>query len=293
MIKRSPDSYCLLCQVRNANAKGSHLTPNCLLKHTIGGREDYVAYSIDVEHAEIRKAAGRAAKTADTEIVPNPHVADHILCSVCEEFFALLESEICPELNVKMREERYASQFTVTQVTKDIILKESKKASPNVFNLFIYSVLWRICIQQRFLHYESVIDPRFDQALTTTLLSAAGKTLKEITDLKVILPYPYILVTADKLDITSATFVNPNFEPSNPELFYLGRYLALVYHDFSAASSRVSILPTEVVNNSYVNHRYDSGVKVLFVDEVTWKTVNQRFVDKGAEKYNASKYRGR
>ena len=289
MIERMPENSCLLCQVRKANQRGSHLTPNCLLKHAIGGREDYVAYSIDVENAEINKAVGRAAKSSETTVTPNPHVSDFVFCSICENFFGQLESEICPQLNEKIRDEKFSTQFRITTIQKDIVLKEALKINPNVFNLFIYSVVWRICLQQRFIHFESVINPKFEQRLATVLLNSVGKTIGEIETQVIELPYPYIIISSGNLDITSATYVNPNFEASNPELFYIGRYIVLIYHDFQNESSQVSTLPVEVLNKSFINRKSNEKIKILFIDEANWEKVNLAFVNQAARKYNNHK----
>jgi hypothetical protein len=270
-----------------ANATGSHFAPNCIIKYTIGDRESFVAYSIDVDKAEINTAYG-AASNPTVVVTPNPHAKDHIFCSVCEDFFGSLENIVCPEITKKIFDSRYFQQYTKTVIDSDLTKVFATKIDPNIFGVFFYSVIWRVCLQQRLATGASPINPRFERRIETVLNRFIGILPKDFSAIEVDLPYPFTIITSANEDNEGAGFINTNFEGSNSELFFIGRFLVLVHHDLAEKSVSVSILPTEVLKLEYSNRGYKDQVKIMLLADEQIEKVNAAFAHTSAKKYTGN-----
>ncbi|MCU7551789.1 hypothetical protein OCK74_21895 [Chitinophagaceae bacterium LB-8] len=283
-IKRNQEQYCLLCNIRKANASGSHFVSQCMLSHTIGKRNSYTAYSIDASETSADVSFGRE-NSPSTIITPNPHTEDYIFCQQCESYFSTLESEGCNFFNEKLRNKRFEQQFKVEDLGDGNNLKVSKIVDANIINLFVYSLIWRMCLQQRLNNYESPINPQFEQKLADTLIPYIDKTKHQIKHSSIELPYPFILLTDDSIDIESATYINPNVIETNPEMFFLGRYIVLMYHNFTDISTKELVVKPELINRNYQNGNANSPIKTLYINQTHWKEINYQFVAEYSKKY--------
>lgn len=291
---RNSEDTCVLCETNKAIVTGSHMTPNCLLKKTIGDRENYVAYSIESASANIDVSYGSASNPT-TERSINPHTYDYILCKDCEDFFGVLESEICPFLNQKIHNEKYNSNFTIIKLENEVLLKNVKRVNSGILNLFIYSVVWRICLQQKLVGASS-IGNGFENMLSSTLREYVTTSIKELKEKNIKIPNPFILVTSKDYNEIDGSLINTNHDPSNPELIYVGNFIVLMYNGNDNKTISISSIPICAFNNSCICD--DNTSRIVFLTSEQWKSVNmnffkresQIFIKHAVEKYAKKKW---
>ncbi|PKP32592.1 MAG: hypothetical protein CVT99_04435 [Bacteroidetes bacterium HGW-Bacteroidetes-16] len=136
---RSKDDLCLICNLYKSDKTNSHFIPAGLLKSNIGERNYEEAYMIGVsEQAPITDYFGRSnLKNTDPEIKQNPHAADYIFCSKCEDKLAELENEFVPYLNSLKK--KFAGKQDNVLVFGDLNTLR--------FKVFVYSLIYRLNLQ--------------------------------------------------------------------------------------------------------------------------------------------------
>lgn len=280
MVHRHPWQLCLLCLLRKADKTGSHFVPAGLLKGTIGKRDYEEAHSIDPTDVSTASHYGRSnLKNTNPEATQNPHVADYIFCSTCEDNLAKLESAIIPLLDKEIYDQGKAANFTESKINEEITLKECKKANSSVFNLLVYSLVWRVSLQQRLDHQGILVSVPFDETLRNILNNNLEKSIDKIGKSDIQFPFRYTIITCKDITNKTATFVNPNVMLTNPYLFYVGTCLVLMEHEACAANAKVSTLPVEILDKKFLNGNKGERIKIVFVSREVWDEVEYQMVE--------------
>jgi hypothetical protein len=273
---RTSEMSCLLCQINKADATGSHFAPAWIIEPTVGKRDSEEAYSIDAEAHEIDVHYGRENKKAKEGVISkNPHVRDFIFCSQCEKKLGLIESEIAPFLKEKIYYDKYKSQFKFEDLGGGNVKLSTTKFSAAVFHAFIYSVIWRICLQQRLETNTSSTSPAIEERLRYFLIDKLSKSIKELKEMEFSLSYPYAIFTSNGIDIKQASLINPDSELTNPLLFYIGKILVLMHFGESlAGKDQSSKFPTELNDLSICNIDTKSII-ITFIPIELWAHLNK------------------
>lgn len=254
-ISRSPNHICLLCQNNKADKKGSHYTPAGLIKREIGKRDYEEIYSINSFQASASVFKGRSnLSNTDTSIRQADHIDDYIFCSVCEKQLATIESE-CNERLVQFTDDLIKGNLAIRKTKNGHKYIFLKKPGKNILSLFFYSVIWRQCIQQK-LEFQSIFTTEeFQENLRDIIAKEIAKPLNEIEQSDNFKNYPglIILTTYHKGDRTKS-WINPNVTPSNPELFFIGAFKALIFisNNLTLDFSDRTALPNSTVDNELI-----------------------------------------
>lgn len=134
MQMRTPDDMCLLCEEKESIQKKSHIIPKFL------GKGLY--FDTSPKHGISFERTGRVSKIQEIER------EDFILCPECEKGFSVLETYCALRLE-RYNEIRFADNFNHVK-RGEFEFFECKNLDIKVFNLFIYTIVWRLSISQRF-----------------------------------------------------------------------------------------------------------------------------------------------
>jgi hypothetical protein len=127
---RGPTDNCLLCGDKNASKKSSHIIPKFFGQGLFFGTKP--------KHSLLLTKDGKREKVQDIM------KEDHLFCPDCEKGFSILETYCSLRLD-RYNELRYSSQYQHFKHS-DFEFFECKKIDLRVFNLFIYSIVWRVSI---------------------------------------------------------------------------------------------------------------------------------------------------
>lgn len=98
---------CLICNLREADATGSHIIPHSVLESMyndgakgrdmeqnfqLGGGGSAAYFGRRVLPEKVEQTIGRALTDDEIDTEPNPYVADHIFCISCEKKLSFFES---------------------------------------------------------------------------------------------------------------------------------------------------------------------------------------------------------
>jgi hypothetical protein len=129
---RTPNLQCLLCKDELATKKESHIISKFITKGILGSTNQKKAYVIN--------AAGQIISSVQDTIKE-----DYILCPSCEKYFEHLETYVSKEFYHKFWDDKYQLDFHI-QHQKDFQLKLCNRVNPNIFRLFLNSIIWRCSI---------------------------------------------------------------------------------------------------------------------------------------------------
>lgn len=293
MTIRTADSLCTVCLFRKANATGSHFAPAGLIKGTIGGRDQETAVTIDPDGPQIEHHYGRGnLNNTNPEPTPNPHVRDHIFCTLCEKDLSRYESAVLPFLNGDLQDAGKRAAFLTSAITSEANLLEPQKVHRNVFNLFFYSVAYRICLQQRLENNNCIVSANFEDQLRITLTRYLPMSVVDLGKVEINWPYDFSILTCAENTVDTATFINPNSQHTNPYLFYMGPLIALFYHNDSAVNAKVSTLPPEIIDRRYANTNTAKNVRMVQVSLPVWEKVHLGIVEYGRQQLGRTLCRG-
>jgi len=127
---RQPDDLCLLCCDSKASQKESHIIPKFLGKGLFHDTKPH--------HSILWHKGGKRQKVQD--IIKE----DYIFCAKCEKSLSVLETYCALRLE-RFDNVRYFKDFVLYK-EGDFEFVECKDINIKVFNLFIYSVVWRVSI---------------------------------------------------------------------------------------------------------------------------------------------------
>jgi len=231
MAQRTAKDTCLLCQQKLADKLGSHYTPASIIKKVIGERNYEEAYEISAATATTSSFMGRSnLKNTNTTIKKSEHVEDYIFCTECEKKLGDIEGICSNGLNTLV-DTLIANKAPIKRTSRFNKYSIPPKLERNHLIVYFYSIIWRQCIHQFIDHGTQILSAEIMEKLGTIVQDEIYKETDEIlnTDISGFLPLS-ILTTYHRKDITTC-FINPNTTPTNPELFYIGPYAVLLWHD--------------------------------------------------------------
>ncbi len=286
MAQRTAKDTCLLCKQKLADKTGSHYTPAGIIKRVIGKRDYEEAYGLTASEASTSKFMGRSNLNNTSTTIQKPeHVEDHIFCSDCEERLGILEG-ICHPVLDKMIDDLEAEKVSTKKTAKFNRYAVLPKVHSNIMLVYFYSVIWRQALQQLLDFGTHIFDAQFMEDLRKIIHTEIYKTTQEIIDTDMSDYPPLSLLCTPHYDDLTACFINPNTTPSNPELFYVGPYNVLVWHQ---PQETAGFLQATGLRNSWK----DSGLwltnttksVVGVIPKNTWQDCTGNMLKKEANKY--------
>lgn len=145
---------CKLCKLNEANQTGSHILSWFLIRDAVnlkGKRRRHNEISFEISSAtftntyfgseilpeDIKRTKGKELTDEEIDAQKNHYTEDYILCSVCEDRLATLESYISKQVFDKLRAHSLGNNESYISI--DFSEKEA-------IRIFIYSLIWRASI---------------------------------------------------------------------------------------------------------------------------------------------------
>jgi hypothetical protein len=186
MKMRASGDICLLCEKRKATQKKSHIIPKFF------GKGLY--YDTSPKHSISFKRTGQTSKIQEIER------EDFILCPECEKGFSVLETYCALRLE-RFNEIRFANNFNHIK-RGEFEFFECKNLDIKVFNLFIYSIVWRLSISEKY-SFEQFKLNQTDEIKLKDILKKYIKfnendLFKELADLKELPGHSHVIIRPNK-----------------------------------------------------------------------------------------------
>jgi hypothetical protein len=143
---------CAICN-NIANAKNSHVIPINVIKECVGKRHNEVSFNFNLLDGSKSVYIGNEIKHKSDEILSkkieidndNPFTLDYILCLNCEKKLGSIESELYSEIISKIRDNRFSSNFKVTNFHNyEGIIPITKKLQKKDIDIYFYSIILRV-----------------------------------------------------------------------------------------------------------------------------------------------------
>jgi len=183
---RLPTNTCLLCERNKSTQQNSHIIPKFFGKGLFYGTNPRHGLSID--------------KTGKREKVQDILKEDYLLCPDCEKGISLFENYCI------LRLERFNDIRCFTDFKKikrgEFEYFECKEIDIRIFNLFIYSVVWRVSISSSFAFGSFKLPIVEEEKLRVTLKEFIkpnqGELIDELDKLKSLPNHSHVIIRPNK-----------------------------------------------------------------------------------------------
>jgi hypothetical protein len=267
---RTPKSICLLCQENLAIKENSHIIPKFMTKSILGHEKVKKVYLV-------RTTTGHKAPVFSQDTAKE----DFILCDSCEQFFSILETYIATRVHNRLRNMRHYSEFSKNSIEPTVSMKVCEQINPNIFDLFICSIIWRCSISETQLCKGFSLSVENEESLRTILFLCKFEKQKDLFDNVdgIYSPIPslaYSLFTADNFEDKSENniLIHPFCE--NPYKFILNEYMLIFSFTKNEKQQRFDFF------NNYGN----SKIKIGFYTKVAWKNMQRKIVQLAIDETN-------
>lgn len=256
---------CNLCKKRSADKKNSHIIPHGLIKsmaNQLGKKEREYEINFRIGYLEDETYIGRSVSPEKIEEVLgkdqiskniNPYVRDYILCRICEERIASIESSY---LGAK-------TTLSENQTTKKIACKEAI--------LFWLSIIWR-CSIASFTGFklDRKLEKRVETILNNLLPSAETET-KHYEQLDAFSYRLFKLPPSD--DSTKNSLSILKYNSSLPLRLILNEYILVFYYNNSTLPYSFFGLE-KILEEAHINTFVDKVEKVINIDSKVEQEIN-------------------
>src|SRR5665647_1367099 len=251
---RQSSDKCLLCNVNEATQKNSHLIPKFF------GQALY--YGTNPRHSILISKNGYKKKVQD--IVKE----DYLFCKSCEMGFSIYETYCSLRLS-RFDNLKYHDKFQRITLN-DFEYFESIDLDIRIFNLFVYSIVWRVSISEN-LAFKAFSLNDFEKEKLRLVLLDFSKTnqedlLNEINKFQNIEMHYHVFVRPNKLlrppnSMLSAASYNDILHQIN-----LVDYVLLYSTSYNSFTPRFKVLD---------NNRLSGRVKIGLIDKTKWINFNK------------------
>lgn len=218
---------CQLCGAEKIYDIQSHYSPRAITKSTFGDTDKEEIYTITPYRGSIEAYKRRAIPQDEPEKIKSlPNTGKGIFCKKCEDAFGLVENLCQSPLNEYLNK-LHAGSLRVIRV-KEVLKSFSIPVPSNIMKLFLYTVVWRQCLQNK-SEGNSVLNNREFAYLQSILLKELFKDKLAIIASLEYSSYPAISIFTSNRNIEKDGSVTPSAFVTNPELFFLGKYFILYY----------------------------------------------------------------
>ena len=253
---RTPNSICLLCQENRADKENSHIVPKFMTKSILGKSNDKRGYRVHTDnfnHPEI-------AQDSDKE--------SYLLCSGCEKYFGILETYISNRLHNKIWDIRHSDKFSVKTCMDGTVYKVCDHVDPIVFNLFLYSIIWRCDIASTHTFADFKIGSTESELLRLALRSFTCDQQKKLLE-RLQLPMGlmpklyYALITAEY-------FPDSSMNMMLADELEKGRLFSLILNEYMIVFSFRD--GNHVPKFEYLNCDYRNRVNLAVLSRSQWES---------------------
>jgi len=261
---RHPTDKCILCKENEASQKGSHIIPKFFGKGLFYGTKPRYSIRIDKN--------GGKAKVQD--IIKE----DYLFCPNCEKGFNIYETYCSLRLE-RFNNIRYFNDFKRYRHIVDFEFIECKKIDIRIFNLFIYSIVWRISISDNYGFLGFKLSDSEEEKLRQILKKFSKPTqvdlINEIDNLKDLPLHGHVLVRPKR-----------KLHPPNSMLsaYSYNDYLHQIHLvDYVLIYSTLKHLMSkrfQIINNNRLN----GLVRIGLIEKNNWENFNKTMFKESVRK---------
>ena len=183
---RLPTDICLLCERNKSTQQNSHIIPKFFGKGLFDGTSPRHGLSID--------------KTGKREKVQDILKEDYLFCPECEAGLSIFETYCILRLN-RFDDIRYFNKFKRVK-QGEFKYFECNELDIRIFNLFIYSIVWRVSISENFafggFKLPMVEEEKLKVTLKEFIKSTQGELIDELDKLKSLPNHGHVIIRPNK-----------------------------------------------------------------------------------------------
>jgi hypothetical protein len=250
---RSSSDLCLLCESRNATQKNSHLIPKFF--------SEGLFYGTNPRHTLLVSRDKSKIKVQDT------FKEDFLLCSDCEKGFSVLETYCSLRLG-RIGNFRFFNQFA-SIVNGNFEMIGCKQMDIKVFNLFIYSIIWRASVSTHVgftnFNLESSDVELLRETLATNIAPSQNKLMNKMNNLSSLPNHGHVLIRPKKILRPPSSMMSAASYDTWLHQIHLVDYVLFYLTDPSKLINTLTILN---------NNRTNGLVRIGMIDSKEWKDFN-------------------
>jgi hypothetical protein len=270
---------CKLCKQDDATVTGSHFVSACIVEGVYGNRGSEDAYRIDLQQRTFENYKGPSnLQNTDTTIKENFIVADNVFCKACENLFGILENECCSSIRNNLRDlKNGSSKVLVTELGNKYIIPT--KIKKNVFQFFMYSLLWRQMLEHQLIDNANVISNTHFEKIRNELLQLQGLSHQQIRKVEQgFKSFDYITFTTYHNSDPTVNPIMANTAMTNPHLFFLGTLSVLLFinEDVSTDFTEKNFISTNMLDKE-LRHNLNNEIHIGVLNETVWKKIVVNF----------------
>lgn len=219
---------CYLCLKRPASQRKSHFTPASATEDVFGERTKEEVYAVTPEKVKVETYFGRSnSKNSDPTIRKDLNTEPFVFCKDCEEALGKIEEKVVTALNdVKARlQDGSAIIKRTSKFQKYIVIN----IHPNLFRLYLASVIWRQSFRQVYEGMDKVLTDDIYEQLRSVIADLILKNEDDIIASPFFEKFPDLICYTTIHENDDFEFVNPNCRHTNPRLFFMGKYDCLIF----------------------------------------------------------------
>lgn len=256
---RQSTDICLLCKTSKSSQKNSHLIPKFLGKGIFEGSNP--KHGIQIQ------------KNWKTKKIQDITKEDYLLCPACEKGFSVFENYCSLRLE-RFNEIRYYQNFKRFK-NGEFEFFECLNLNSNIFNLFIYSIVWRVSVSETFTYNKFKLPQESEDDLRELLHKYIKPNQKElmdvIDDFKLHPKHSHVIIRPNKKlrppgSMLSAASLNETIHQ-----LHLVDYLIFYILDKTKLSK--GFLPID-------NNRPHESIRVGLMSPKQWQNLNYDLINK-------------
>jgi hypothetical protein len=264
---RTPNDICLLCDTNHATKENSHIIPKFIGKSIFGDTNVKRAYILDTNKGHL-----------PADFTQDSVKENYLFCPKCESYFSIIETYIAERLHKRLWTSRLADQFPLHDNGAGVNWKVCAQVDPEIFRLFIYSIIWRCSHSENKLHVGFKLNPEEESLLKNELKYFISDTYKQFIakvqeQSKKVATYPFVIYTAKSFPNSTNNIIYTSTHNRNPFVLHLNEYVLIFSFDNVDILKRFDFL---------VNANEDP-IKIGFFSEEFWISENKRFMNTTAE----------
>lgn len=269
---------CKLCNDKEADQTGSHITSAFLLASQIGKRGEERGFLITTNPDQ-----DYSQNQGDTGIKE-----DFLFCRDCEKRLGIIESIFASEITQKIELKQFESNFDKSDLENEKHKLICKRVHPIAFQLLILSNIWRASISEQILYrhfnlsedLEERIRFNLDLFLPTVINFKLALSEKEwtkmIEDCKALFDIiPLAIFKAENIENKEMTYEFFDNLSKSPFHIILNEYIILIFDKSLNWKDDFFDLRSEIDLTQIVNDSADKSIICVISNERYFKTLNK------------------
>jgi len=256
---RQPTDKCLICNERNATKQNSHIIPKFFGKGIFFGTKPRYGLVL--------------TKKVNTNKIQDIIKENYLFCPECEKGISVLETYCALRLD-RFNDLRYYNSFNIFK-RKEFEFFECKNIDKKIFNLFIYSIIWRVSISCHYLYSKFKLIESDEEKLRILLKiyleTTQEKLANKLVDLKELPSHSHVIIRPRKRLRPPSSMLSAASLNDSIHQLHLVDYL-IIY--ITNPTKLVEVLK-EIDNNNLENL-----VRVGLTDPKLWEKFNFDLINK-------------